>query len=147
MSIVPINDQREIISSDTWDPFKNFFEEFSSSLDLWDPLLDFPSFSREFFPFHHQTQINWKETLKAHVFKAYLPGFTSDQVIVFIDDDRILQISTDDGKFMSRFQLPENAIADQVKASMNHGLLTVTVAKEMGNRPNNVRVVEISGSD
>lgn len=155
MSIVPVSDQQGIISttpfsSDIWDPFQNMLEEFPLSLDLWEWdqfINNFPSLSREIFP-TNQTQINWKETPRAHVFKAYFPGLNGDQVIVFIDNDRMLQISTEDGKFMSRFKLPDNAITDQVKASMNHGLLTVTVSKEMlqPQRPN-VRVVEISGSD
>lgn len=151
MSIVPVSDQRGIVSttpfsSEVWGPFQSFLEEFPLSIDLWDPFSDFPSLSRGIFP-TRQTQINWKETPRAHVFKAYFPGLTGDQVIVFIDEDRILQISTEDGNFMSKFKLPDNAIIDQVKAYMNHGLLTVTVSKEMPLQPQNVRVVEISGSD
>lgn len=150
MSIVPVSDQGIIsntpLSSEVWGPFQNFLEEFPLSIDLWGPFSDFPSLSRGIFP-TRQTQINWSETPRAHLFKAYFPGLTGDQVIVFVDEDRMLQISTDDGKFTSRFKLPANAITDQVKASMNYGLLTVTVSKEMSLQPQNVRVVEITGSD
>lgn len=145
MSIVPISDRQSTItspfSSDIWHPF---------SLNLWDPFTDFPfpnfsSFSREIFP-SIETQVSWRETRKAHVFTAYLPGLTSDEVIVYIDDDRMLQISSDDGKFMSRFKLPENAITEQVRASMDRGVLTVTVDKEIvPTSSSNVRVVEITG--
>ncbi|KAK0577638.1 hypothetical protein LWI29_036290 [Acer saccharum] len=148
MSIVPISDRQVTISS----PFKDFPQEFPFSLDLldWDPFADFPfpfpfrfpSFSQEIFP-SLESQVSWRETQKAHVFRAFLPGLTKDQVIVFIDDDKMLQISSDDGKFMSKFKLPESAITDQVKASMDHGMLTVTVAKEIAPR-SNVRVVEIT---
>lgn len=153
MSIVPIGDHHGTISTpfslDIWDPFENFPGGSPISLDLWDPFTDFPfhfpSFSREFFP-SLGSQINWKETPTAHVFKAFLPGLTRDEVIVYIDEDNMLQISSDDGKFMSRFKLPENALVDQVKASMNHGVLTVTVCKrDSTNR--NIRVVEITGED
>ncbi|KAK3231548.1 hypothetical protein Dsin_003429 [Dipteronia sinensis] len=155
MSIVPISDQQSSISSpfstDIWNPFKNFPQEFPFSRDFldWDPFADFPfpfhfpSFSREVFP-SLESQVSWRETQKAHVYRAFLPGLTKDQVIVFIDDDKMLQISSDDGKFMSKFKLPESAITDQVKASMDHGMLTVTVAKEIAPR-SNVRVVEITG--
>ena len=96
----------------------------------------FPSFG---------TQLNWRETPRAHVFKAYLPGVTRDEVIVFIDDDRMLQISTENGNFMSRFKLPDNARTDQIQGFMENGMLLVTIGKEAQapQRPN-VRVVEIT---
>lgn len=149
MSIVPIGDRRATISTpfslDTWDPFENFPEGFPFSLDLWIPFTDFPSFSREIFP-SFGSQISWKETSKAHVYKAFLPGLTRDEVIVYIDDDNVLQISSDDGKFISRFKLPENAMVDQVQASMDRGVLTVSVGKRNA-VDRNVRVVEITGDD
>jgi len=40
--------------------------------------------------------------------------------------------------------LPENAKADQVKASMENGVLTVTVPKEEVKKPD-VKSIEISG--
>ncbi|KAJ4827327.1 hypothetical protein Tsubulata_003278 [Turnera subulata] len=157
MSIVPVNNQSGTVanpeSPDTWDPL----DYLSSSLDLWDPFQDFtfpsilssrhfPSFPRDIFP-SLETQVNWSETSRAHVFRAVFPGFDSDDVLVYIDDDNALQISTESGKFMSRFKLPENARRDQVKASMVNGVLTVTVPKDGGGtqRPN-VRVIDISGS-
>ncbi|XP_031256441.1 18.1 kDa class I heat shock protein-like [Pistacia vera] len=153
MSIVPISDHHGTIAtpfpSDVWEPFKNFPGGFPFSLDLWDPFTDFPfhfpSFSQEFFP-SLGSQIKWKETPRAHVFQAFLPGLTKDEVVVYVDEDNMLQISSDDGKFMSRFKLPENALVDQVNASMNHGVLTVTVSKRNSTNQN-VRVVEITGED
>ena len=47
---------------------------------------------------------------------------------------------------MTRFKLPDNAKLDQLKASMNNGVLTVIVPKEEARRPD-VRVVEITGED
>ncbi|XAR60673.1 hypothetical protein NMG60_11034141 [Bertholletia excelsa] len=48
------------------------------------------------------------------------------------------------GKLVRWFRLPENAKMDQVKASMEHGVLTVTVPKEEVKKPD-VKVVQISG--
>jgi len=67
---------------------------------------------------------------------------------VEIEDDRVLQISGErnvekkdkndtwhhversSGKFMRRFTLQENAKVNEVKASMENGVHTVTVSKE-----------------
>ncbi|KAJ6408009.1 hypothetical protein OIU84_011338 [Salix udensis] len=78
---------------------------------------------------------------------AVFPGFGREDVLVYIDDDNMLQISTEDGNFMSKFKLPENARRDQLNADMVNGVLTVTIPKEevARHRPN-VRVVEIEGS-
>ncbi|XVE86770.1 hypothetical protein DITRI_Ditri18aG0060700 [Diplodiscus trichospermus] len=143
MSIVPVSGQQGTVSNpssqDLWDPFNDF--------DLWNPFTDvfpfaFPSFSIELFP-SLGTQLSWRETPRAHVFKAYLPGVTRDEVIVFIDDDRMLQISTENGNFMSRFKLPDTAMTDQIQGFMENGVLIVTIGKETPQRPN-VRVVEIT---
>lgn len=46
--------------------------------------------------------------------------------------------------FLRRFRLPANAKADQVKAAMENGVLTVTVPKEWVKKPS-VKSIEISG--
>lgn len=146
MSIVPINNNdgngRQV---GRFDPF---------SLDLWDPFLDFP-FPSTFFPrifpelglgTSVNSRLDWRETPNAHVLKAVLPGFGNEDVLVELQDERVLQISTDSGNFMSRFKLPDNAKIEHLKAFMNNGVLTVTVPKDEASRPS-VRVVEISGDD
>ena len=145
MSIVPINENDRRISS--FDPF---------SLDLWDPFSDFPLFSSSFshvFPELNlgmrasvNSRVDWKESSNAHVLRASLPGFANEDVLVELQDERVLQVSTDSGSFMTRFKLPDNAKLDQLKASMNNGVLTVIVPKEEARRPD-VRVVEITGED
>jgi HSP20 family protein len=47
------------------------------------------------------------------------------------------------GKFLRRFRLPENAKMDHVKASMENGVLTVTVPKEKVKKPE-VKAIDIS---
>ena len=81
------------------------------------------------------------------MFRAVFPGFGREDVLAYIDDNNMFQIRTEDGKFMSRFKLPDIATRDQLKADMVNGVLTVTIPKEevASHRPN-VRVVEIEGS-
>ena len=134
------------ISLDIWDPFRNF---------------QFPKLSRENTTFV-STRVDWKETPEAHVFKAELPGLKKEEVKVEIEDDRVLQIRGErnvekeekndtwhrversSGQFMRRFRMPENAKMDEVKASMENGVLTVTVPKEEVKKPD-VKSIKISG--
>ncbi|KAK7849175.1 18.2 kda class i heat shock protein [Quercus suber] len=121
------------------------------SLEIWDPFKDFPFSTESQFVKEASalvdTRVDWKETPEAHVFKADLPGLNKEEVKVEVEDDRVLQISGErkvekeekkdtwhrversSGKFLRRFRLPENAKMDQIKASMENGVLTVTVPK------------------
>ncbi|KAL5983460.1 hypothetical protein ACLOJK_017546 [Asimina triloba] len=145
----------------------NVFDPFS--LNVWDPFFNttslFPSASSDFARDTSRfasTQIDWKETPEAHVFKADLPGLNKEEVKVEVEEGRVLQISGErsrekeeksdkwhrversSGKFQRRFRLPENAKVEGVKAAMENGVLTVTVPKEEAKKPD-VRAVEISG--
>ncbi|KAJ4834439.1 hypothetical protein Tsubulata_007887 [Turnera subulata] len=147
----------------------NVFDPFS--LDVWDPLDGFfnsalatvPSSAsaRETSAFVN-ARIDWKETPEAHVFKVDLPGLKKEEVKVEVEEGRILQISGErskeqedkndkwhrversSGKFLRRFRLPDNTKMDQVKASMENGVLTVTVPKEEEKKPE-VKAIDISG--
>ncbi|MBA0761915.1 hypothetical protein Gotri_024486 [Gossypium trilobum] len=145
--------------SSVFDPF---------SLDLWDPFKEFdfptvtsfPSLSRENSALVN-TRVDWKETPEAHVFKADLPGMKKEEVKVEIEDDRVLQISGErhvekedkndtwhrversSGKFSRRFRLPENVRMGDVKASMENGVLTITVPKVEMKKPE-IKSVEVS---
>ena len=107
-------------------------------------------------------RIDWKETPEAHVFKADVPGLKKEEVKVEVEEGRVLQISGErnvekedkndtwhrversSGKFLRRFRLPENAKVDQVKASIENGVLTVTIPKEEVKKAD-VKSIEISG--
>ncbi|KAL2344090.1 hypothetical protein Fmac_005375 [Flemingia macrophylla] len=155
MSLIPSFFGRQ--RSSVFDPF---------SLDVWDPFKDFPfpnSLSADNSAFV-STRVDWKETPEAHVFKTDIPGLKKEEVKVQIEDDRVLllqisgernvekedktdtwhRVERSSGKFMRSFRLPENAKVDQVKASMENGVLTITVPKEEVKKPD-VKSIEISG--
>uniref|UniRef100_A0A0C9QR56 TSA: Wollemia nobilis Ref_Wollemi_Transcript_13174_800 transcribed RNA sequence n=1 Tax=Wollemia nobilis TaxID=56998 RepID=A0A0C9QR56_9CONI len=155
MSLVPSFFGRR--SNRVFDPF---------SLDLWDPLEAFNAplmrdFARDVSAVAN-TQIDWKETPEAHIFKADLPGLKKEEVKIEVEDNKILQISgersneeehKDDkwhriershGRFLRRFRLPENVKVEEVKAAMENGVLTVTVPKQSPPKPE-VKSIEISG--
>ncbi|XAR60570.1 hypothetical protein NMG60_11033997 [Bertholletia excelsa] len=139
-------------SLDVWDPFDGFFNSALSSV---------PSSARETSQFANM-RIDWKETPEAHVFKADLPGLKKEEVKVEVEEGRILQISGERNKeqeektdtwhrverssgiFLRRFRLPENAKMEEVKASMENGVLTVTVPKVEKKKPE-VKAIDISG--
>lgn len=146
----------------------NIFDPFS--LDVWDPFEGFPfvtslsnapSTSNETQAIVN-TRVDWKENPEAHIFKVDLPGLKKEEVKVEVQDGRILQISGEKtreeqdkndkwhrvervtGKFLRRFRLPENARMDQVKATMENGVLSVVLPKQEEKKPE-VKAVEISG--
>ncbi|KAM4083260.1 hypothetical protein ACJW30_08G042800 [Castanea mollissima] len=137
----------------------NVFDPFS--LDIWDPFDGLFTSVPETSSFAN-TRIDWKETPEAHAFKADLPGLKKEEVKVVVEDGRVLQISGErskeqeeknekwhrversSGKFLRRFRLPQNAKMDEVKASMENGVLTVTVPKVEEKKPE-VKPIEISG--
>ncbi|XP_020239810.2 18.1 kDa class I heat shock protein-like [Cajanus cajan] len=92
-------------------------------------------------------QLEWKETAEAHVLKAEVGGLRREEVKVEVEDGRVLQVSGErniqiqdhndashtlhrtTSKFKRSFTLPANAKLDHLKASIENGLLTVTVPK------------------
>ncbi|KAM0953395.1 putative small heat shock protein HSP20 [Dioscorea sansibarensis] len=156
MSIIRRGSAFDPFSLDLWDPFDSFQSLFNNALSV--PRSNFASDTAAIA----NTRIDWKETPEAHVFKADLPGVKKEEVKVEVEDGRVLKISgertkeheeTNDkwhrverssGKFLRSFRLPENAKVDQMKASMENGVLTVTVPKEEIKKPE-VKAIDISG--
>ncbi|XLU81609.1 hypothetical protein S245_005029, partial [Arachis hypogaea] len=66
-------------------------------------------------------------------------------ICVAVELDGLNDPSSVSGKFMRRFRLPENAKMNQVKTSMENGVLTVTVPKAEVKKPDTV--VSVSDSD
>jgi len=140
--------------SSVFDPF---------SLDVWDPFADFFPSTALSAPIRSETaketaafanaRIDWRETPEAHIFKADLPGVKKEEVKVEVEDGNVLKISgqrsrekeekTDtwhrversSGEFLRRFRLPDNSKVDEVKASLENGVLTVTVPKAEVKKP------------
>ncbi|KAG0625672.1 hypothetical protein M758_2G072300 [Ceratodon purpureus] len=124
--------------------------QLGSILDFPEPLSELKSGpSREFTMSLHAgatTQVDWRETPEAHIFKADLPGMKKEDMKVLVVDGT-LEISGErkkeevqksdtwhaaerfQGDFMRRFRLPENANMYEVKAHVADGVLTVTVPK------------------
>ncbi|XP_044474127.1 class I heat shock protein-like [Mangifera indica] len=127
------------------------------SSDIWAPL----SSNNEISQFA-SARVDWKETPEAHIFMADLPGLKKEEVKVEVEEGRVLQISGErslekedknekwhrvergHGKFLRRFRLPQNAKVDEVKASMENGVLNVTVPKMEEKKPK-VKSIEIIG--
>ncbi|CAA0410917.1 unnamed protein product [Arabidopsis thaliana] len=142
-------------SQDVWDPFEGFFTP-SSALANASTARDVAAFTN--------ARVDWKETPEAHVFKADLPGLKKEEVKVEVEDKNVLQISGErskeneekndkwhrveraSGKFMRRFRLPENAKMEEVKATMENGVLTVVVPKAPEKKPQ-VKSIDISGAN
>jgi HSP20 family protein len=107
------------------------------------------------------TQIDWRETSDAHIFKADLPGLTKEEVKVQVVEGRTLEIGGErkkeevqkgdtwhrversQGSFMRRFRLPENTNVEGIKAAVVDGVLTVTIPKLQKPKPQ-VRQIDIA---
>ncbi|XP_066389021.1 18.1 kDa class I heat shock protein-like [Miscanthus floridulus] len=158
MSLIRRSNVFDPFSLDLWDPFEGFPFGSGSSRSL---VPSFPRTSSETAAFAG-ARIDWKETPEAHVFKADVPGLKKEEVKVEVEDGNVLQISGErskeheekndrwhrversSGKFLRRFRLPENAKTEQIKASMENGVLTVTVPKEEA-RKADIKNVQITG--
>ncbi|KAG0480364.1 hypothetical protein HPP92_011222 [Vanilla planifolia] len=88
--------------------------------------------------------VDWRETPDAHLFLAELPGVREGGGEGEVEDGGVLRISgrgtrrrsrggygatlSAEGE-LRRLRLPENAKPEEIRASMENGLLTVTVPK------------------
>lgn len=59
-------------------------------------------------------------------------------------NDKWHRVERGRGKFLRRFRLPENAKVEEVKASMENGVLTVMVPKTKEKKPE-IKSIEIGG--
>eukprot|EP00252_Welwitschia_mirabilis_P018103 TRINITY_DN4028_c0_g1_i3.p1 TRINITY_DN4028_c0_g1~~TRINITY_DN4028_c0_g1_i3.p1 ORF type:complete len:181 (-),score=17.50 TRINITY_DN4028_c0_g1_i3:322-864(-) len=141
--------------------------------DLWDALVDpfaiiegFPSSISKDVEAVAFAKADWKETSDAHVITLDVPGINKDEIKIEVEERRILRISGERqkqeekkedekwhrversvGKFVRQFRLPENADIEGVKASLNHGVLSVTVPKMTDQLPKAPRVIPILHSE
>eukprot|EP00249_Psilotum_nudum_P010400 c22519_g3_i1 orf=298-777(-) len=149
-------------SGGIWDPFA--LDSFPAPvLSLWDSDLSAPSLQlfRDASALAN-TQVDWKETSDAHIFKADLPGLKKEEIKVEVEDGRVLSISGErtkeeseksdrwhrverlHGSFLRKFRLPENVKVEELKAQVENGVLTITLPKAARPKPN-VKDIEIAG--
>ncbi|PIA54528.1 hypothetical protein AQUCO_00900821v1 [Aquilegia coerulea] len=105
-------------------------------------------------------QIDWKETPEAHVIQTDVPGMKKEEVKIEVEGkviqicgernvekvdekDKWHRVERRSGKFIRRFQMPENANLDAVNATMENGVLTITIPKE--EKMPEVKAIQISG--
>ncbi|CDP16970.1 unnamed protein product [Coffea canephora] len=119
-------------SLDIWDPFEGFPFSNTSLANVPDTARDTSAFAT--------ARIDWKETPEAHVLQ--ISGERSREQEE--KNDKWHRVERSSGRFLRRFRLPENAKVDKVKASMENGVLTVTVPKEEVKKAD-VKAIEISG--
>ncbi|KAK8964502.1 16.9 kDa class I heat shock protein 2 [Platanthera guangdongensis] len=156
MSIIRRGNIADPFAVGIWSPFEALTSVFDFPLSA--PRSSYATDAAAFA----NTRIDWKETPEAHVFNADLPGLKKEEVKVEVEEGGVLQISGErkreseekndrwhrversSGKFLRRFRLPENVVVDQVKASMENGVLTVLVPKEGVKKPE-IKSIEIAG--
>ncbi|KAL1199169.1 17.6 kDa class II heat shock protein [Cardamine amara subsp. amara] len=98
----------------------------------------------------------------AYAFVVDMPGIKGDEIKVQVENENVLVVSgerqrenKDDegvkyvrmerrmGKFMRKFQLPENADLDKISAVCNDGVLKVTVQKLPPPEPKKPKTIQV----
>jgi len=129
--------------SRTWDPWRTM-----RAMMGWDPFREMaamPSFEERGITFNAPFDI--KETKDAYLFKADLPGIKEKDLEVTMTgnrldvsgkreeekeekSDRYYSYERNYGSFSRSFTLPEGAEVDKLRASLDQGVLTITVPKK-----------------
>jgi HSP20 family protein len=130
------------------------------SIDILEPFMDAISLSAFAGPAlgmpspFSTASMDWKETPTAHVFMADVPGLRKEEVKVEVEQERVLRISGQRAraaeekgdrwrrversaeKFVRTVRLPPDADTDGagVHASIDNGVLTVTIPKDDGKK-------------
>ncbi|XP_006646827.1 18.9 kDa heat shock protein-like [Oryza brachyantha] len=134
----------EAVSVDIMEPFMEAISltAFAPAAALGMPSLPFSTAS-----------MDWKETATEHVFMADLPGVRKEEVKVEVEEEKVLKISgqraraadekgdrwhrveRSSERFVRTVRLPPNANTDGVHASLDNGVLTITIPKDSDVKP------------
>lgn len=60
------------------------------------------------------------------------------------DTDKWHRVERRCGSFIRRFRLPEDANLDEIKCSLDHGVLKVIVPKKEAEQKKNVRYIDVA---
>ncbi|KAH7692847.1 HSP20 family protein [Dioscorea alata] len=136
----------------------SFFSRRGSKGDVWDPFDGLPFAASPFTG----AQVDWKETPDAHIYIADFPGMKKDEVKVEVEEEKLLKISgqrtreteekndkwhrieRSSDQILRTIKLPPNVNTSKVKATLQNGVLTVTVPKDQDMKAVG-RIIEISG--
>jgi len=137
----------------TWDPWRQM-----RALLSWDPFREmapFPAFDERAAAFAPAFDI--KETKESYEFKADVPGIQDKDLEVTITGNRLTVAGKREeekedrsdryyayerhfGTFSRSFTLPDGADPDKLRASLEHGVLTVAVPKKPEVQPKKIAV-------
>jgi HSP20 family protein len=134
-----------------WDPWRRM----RSLLD-WDPFAEMAPLAVE-GPLSFSAAFDIKETKEAYLFKADVPGIQDKDLEVTITgnrltvsgkredekeekSDRYYTYERSYGSFSRSFTLPEGADTDRLQASLEKGVLTVSVPKKAEVQPKKIAV-------
>ena len=112
--------------------------------------------------FGRAIQVDIRETDKAYVIEAAMPGFTPEEIAITVAGDMVTlsgskkeEKTTKEGAYMRRerstgevsrsFRLPEPFKADSVTASYGHGVLTLELPKAEQAKPKSIPVKSVAG--
>ncbi|GLT32879.1 hypothetical protein SLA2020_075110 [Shorea laevis] len=127
-SLIPFPDRPGSLFSDLWqdrflDPFR-VLEHVPLALEKDESLALSP------------TRVDWKETPEGHVIMLDVPGLKKDELKIEVEENRVL-----------RFRLPDNVDLDSVKAKLEDGVLTLSLAKLSPDKIKGPKPVAIEGGE